>query len=530
MSACYEKSQPLTVVQNCPFSITPFGVYCSLCNIPIGSIRKINGKMIQKHCLRKNHPKDASVSFNSIAESINDGLSTHFDTVTNIDSWLTSLDATKSYSCSCGSVFANISNIKRHQRKMKAKDGNQQGDSRSHICTVDECYHTVCGRKVNKLIINEMRSSSADVIPPANMPFPPTDSHPTEIPPTAVNPPSSIDNYSDEQSCSIITQPTVQSSLTNNSYIPINIGNRRWITTTIASVREMFRPYKRINEELDPYLGPLKLIVINNSRCIMDEIKICLSYISRDINEILDMDKGLDFFLQVSTNWLQTYSREHVNSLDGKTRFKLQSFFHESLRSSMSNTNFTMRTKEITLVQELHSMIKMSWRLIHMQSRVHPIYPKLMEIIISIKQYATNYDNIGTDKATEQLVESLLLQRYFHTIFVEGKTSAYSLLFGLKVLMMRLFKEKQGSDTNETNTLSMRPCAEFGSIIGTQIHIYRLAGSSLLACTNVDCWDYIIDEISNSALCHIISPLINRVSYNNHSLYCKYTIDHQTNQ
>ena len=500
MSARDEKSHPLAVVPNCPFSITPFGVYCSLCKIPIGSIGKINGKLLQKHCLRKKHQKDTSVSFNDIAVAINAGIRAEFDGISDIDSWLTSLDTTKSYSCSCGSVFSNLSNIKRHQRKMKAKDCNQE-ESISHTCTIDECYHTVCGRKINKLTIKEMNI----VIPES--------SNNESTHPTSINCPSNLCNNSVDNSGSLITQPTIESSSsTKNTYTPINLGTRKWITTTISSVREQFRPYKRIDEELDPYLGALKLLVINNNCCILDEIKICLSYISRDINDVLDMDKGLDFFLDVSTKWLETYSREHVNMLDGKTRFKLQSFFHENLMSAMNNTNFTMRTKEVTLVQELHSMIKLSWRLIHMQQQIHPISSKLMEVITEIKQLATNYNNTGSEKATQNVVESLLLQKYFHTIFSEGKTNAYSLLFGLKTLMTRLFKEKKSHDRNEPDLLLMRPCAEFGSIISTQLHIYRLAGSSLLACTEMHGWDNIIDEISNSSLCHFVSPMINRVS------------------
>ena len=126
------------------------------------------------------------------------------------------------------------------------------------------------------------------------------------------------------------------------------------------------------------------------------------------------------------------------------------------------------------------------------------------------------FQNQVTDNVINEIISNLAIQRYFHLIFTESLCNAYSLLLGSYLITIRLFKHKKGKDPNDTPTLCMRSCAEFGSIIGTQMHLYRIGTASLLSCTEANCWDNIFKEIDNSRLCHVLSPLIKRVK-NMHS-------------
>ena len=130
---------------------------------------------------------------------------------------------------------------------------------------------------------------------------------------------------------------------------------------------------------------------------------------------------------------------------------------------------------------------------------------------VVVAQLENFYGGVANDTAVAAMIQSLYIQRYLHSILIEVMENAYFLLLGHHLIMLRLFKMKQNSTNNDNGyKLSMRSCGEFGSIISLHVHIYRLATASLLACTERRCWDRILSEAKNAALCHMFSPLINK--------------------
>ena len=212
--------------------------------------------------------------------------------------------------------------------------------------------------------------------------------------------------------------------------------------------------------------------------------------------------------------WFNTYTRDHVNSLDGRTRFKLQSFFDEYvLLGHGNNVNFTLRENIGTLIHEATLMVKLTWRLITNSIITSHLSNELYEIITYIRNLSVTSKNHVTPSLVHEVISKLAIQRFFHYIFIEQLDNAYSLLIGSHIITIRLFKLKKNTDTSMPSTLCMRSCAEYGSIIGTQMHIYRTGSASLIACTQANCWDTILQEIDDSRLCHVISPLIKRVKH-----------------
>ena len=222
-------------------------------------------------------------------------------------------------------------------------------------------------------------------------------------------------------------------------------------------------------------------------------------------------DNGLEFFTNICIKWLKEYSREHVSVLDRRIRFKLQSFFEEDVLLNADNgVNFTIREKESVLEHKLIFMIKLSWRLMNKGIGNSFLSNKLMEIVSTIKQASIKNGNKASVEAVQEFVEGLVMQSYFHSIFTECKLNAYSLLLGLKMIMIRLFR--QSKSDSEIMDINMRACGEFGSLIGTHLHIYRLCSASLIACSQAFGWDAILESIKNSTLSHTLSPMINQVS------------------
>lgn len=507
------KCVPLGIIIGIPFQVTPFGIYCGVCKIPIGAPGHTSANSLKKHCQRKRHQNESDFSFAQLAKLLNDGIDIQNEKIRDIQLWLENAPPKQYFRCSCDAEFSNRWNYTRHVSKMTMKKKDDAQATNTHTLSIHLAHMSVCGRKIKSSIIEKMKETNASKPIPQVIHQTSVSSNSTE--PTSTQFTSSaLSSNANEFASSLLTQPSTHSLSDYQIYTPVVIGDRKWITTTINTIRTMFTPYKRPDEILDPYLSALKLLVIHHSSCVFDEIVKCINYMSEgSVDSLISVDSSLEFFVEISTQWLEVYSREHVNNLDGKTRFKLQSFFDESILLGAGNSvSFTMREKESTLLKELHIMIRLSWRLAHSQPSDSPVLFELMEMIQKIKQLAIKYDN-NADMlgATQEMVESLILQKYFQIIFVEPKSNAYSLLFGLKILMMRLFKLKKNVNHQGLDDLSMRVCGEFGSIIGTQIHIYRLAGSSLIACTEANSWDVILSEIGNSSLCHIVNPMINKV-------------------
>ena len=178
-----------------------------------------------------------------------------------------------------------------------------------------------------------------------------------------------------------------------------------------------------------------------------------------------------------------------------------------------NNSCFTMRLNEEVIIDEIELIVTLSWRMIfHGISINTNLESQLKSIIEQMKMLSRKYNNNPSNKAIQECIQNLLVQQYLHLIFIESQTNAFTLLFGLNVAMIQLFKASKNKLATSKNLLELRSCGEFGSIVSTHIHIYCLASCSLLACTNSISWETILSQIDHSSLCHLLSPLINRVS------------------
>ena len=443
------------------FGVTPFGVYCFECGVPIGKGLGENvDSSLRMHVGRKSHklPNDTPIS--TISDSLMKAMSNRFGHVRNYILWVRETGIER-YKCSCGVSFAKKSNYQRH-----AKRAEKDNPESSHCLSIVKSVSSVCGRVIEETKIKEMMGRSLCV--------------------TANN-----------------------DTNTSVDYIPIQWKNKKWITMQLVDIKKIFAPYKRPNESLDPYLASLKLLTIHENDPVIGSITNTLNLLDGDRSK---NDKGLNFFMDCAEKWVKNYCREHVNVLDGQTRFHLQSYFDESVLVNPGyKLNFNMREKEDVILKEVMLIIEFSWKIHENGLSGDILNTTITEIKNEIDELEKLYGGIASDTAVQAMIQGLFIQRYLHSILIETMDNAFFLLLGHHIIMLRLFKVKK-TNTNEGDgyTLSMRSCGEFGSIISLHVHIYRLATASLLACTERRCWDGILNEAKNAPLCHMVSPLINK--------------------
>ena len=456
MSTINTATKPQKISNDHCFGVTPFGVYCLECCIPIGNWNdKSLDKALRMHILRRKHSIPDETTSTSLAQSLQHEITNRFaNNKRDYSAWFTKTNI-QSFRCTCGLSFSKSSNVTRHIKN--AERNNPKG---KHKAVCKQSVLTVCGRILDKDLIAQM---------------------------------SNVPEFSDVM----------------NEYVPLETKNNKWISMTSNNVKKIFSPYKRADENLEPYLPSLKLLAIYEDGPVIGRIKECLAFVDDDRSK---NDDTLNFFLDCNEKWIKNYCREHVNVLDGKSRFKLSSYFDETILVNAGyNQNFNMREREDVILKETLLIVAISWKLhekgLCNENLSHTL-SKLKEDVSKMEKY---YDGAVNDSTMQHMIKKMLIQYYLHCIMIEEKVNAYFLLMAHHIAMLRLFKMKKETSTGGESNLSMRSCGEFGSLLGLHIHIYRLASASLMACSQSICWEKIVNNVNDSAVCHTLSPIINKV-------------------
>ena len=386
------------------FGVTPFGIYCLDCRVPIGNINDtgiINS--VKMHICRKNHEVADGLSASSLIKALRKAIRDKFGTIDDYTPWIKDMNV-NTYKCPCGVRISSQSNMQRHIIKAETKDNTKS----IHCKLPDLSVRTVCGRVIPKDIFEAMLKK----------PFVSVRSSKSS--------PASLTTARKNDTC---------------PYIPIKTKNRQWITTTLNHVRNQFTPYVNKNESLEPYLPSLKLLTLHENGSVVDKIK---EYVGMIDGDSAISDSTLSFVLGCFEKWVKLYCREHVNVLDGKIRFQLQSFFDESiLVNSGYNLNFNMRDNEDTIWKEMKIIIELGWKLDEKKSTANNGSTLMSSLKSEIREKEDYHHSIVTDSAVQDMIQGLLLQRFLHKILTEHKDNAYHLLTGHEIIILRLFEMKK---------------------------------------------------------------------------------------
>ena len=127
----FKLESPLRVKKDLDYYVTPFGVYCNICNCPVGNLDGITNTLLRKHSSQKKHINNSEMDFINIAKLLNNKIKDEFAKC-QLNEWYYSKEIT-TYSCLCGLCFRNKSNHIRHVKKMLEK-----GDLGKHdiVCII----------------------------------------------------------------------------------------------------------------------------------------------------------------------------------------------------------------------------------------------------------------------------------------------------------------------------------------------------------------------------------------------------------
>ena len=220
--------QPFQPYPNLNFGITPFGIYCFECNLPIGNIGSsgIIGTF-RKHINRKKHHISSDQCISDLVSSLENAIKYRYGNIRNYDKWF-EMKNTAVWRCSCGLITKSHFNLTRHIES-RQEDG--------HIGKKGLGHFTTCKRTIENNTILEMMNKPVNIV--------------------------SVDTTSTSSvTLSTITSSSDRNIPLHNYCVPVKSTNNKWLTTTLEDVRKVFDKYKRLDEVLDPYLPLLKLLII----------------------------------------------------------------------------------------------------------------------------------------------------------------------------------------------------------------------------------------------------------------------------
>ena len=134
------------------FGISPFGVYCLDCCVPISDVDNDNPleNPLRMHIHRQKHTIADSISVASIAKSLEQSISDRFGHMQDFTPWIKKRNII-TFKCTCGETSKKRWNIKRHIKNVE--ENNQKA---IHQLKVTRSVLTVCGRIIEEAKIENM--------------------------------------------------------------------------------------------------------------------------------------------------------------------------------------------------------------------------------------------------------------------------------------------------------------------------------------------------------------------------------------
>ena len=224
MSVTSVTTQAIPIIDGFYLDVTPFGLYCNICQAPVGNNITFDANAIQKHSHRNHHKNTTGKSYTDIALLSRKIYNNNFRIVHNVESWI-GTDIIESFSCLCGKLFKKEGNVKRHIKQMISKDSS--ADSNSSIThsvgQTNKFQLSKCGRTVDISIIQTMKKKASK------------------------NTVSTVSSLS-----STTTQLINTYAIQRPRYLPVSANNDKWVTTTISMVCKKFNIFKRPDEDISP--------------------------------------------------------------------------------------------------------------------------------------------------------------------------------------------------------------------------------------------------------------------------------------
>jgi superfamily II DNA helicase RecQ len=416
-----------------PFSVTPFGVYCTICICPLGSGQDITTKTICRHLSQHPELKVKTLQrcqtllqseLKRLKNSKSQTLYLKFTTGSMVQKW----------ACSCSTHLFN------HQKTALFHARRAKGCNPLDIHQI-LCHTSICGRVVHP-----------DCIP---------SSHNEEL--HFLSPHHHLNTTS------------------------------RAITLNFSNTKKKLLKYELQSENIDSYVAFFHPLVVDVGDMSLDAT-LC-QFIGYCNDPILEHESELGLLLNASRNWLEEYSRLHVNMIPANTRAGIMNLGGEDIGEISCNITFSMRLGNAKLLDELDPMLKFCWR------SPDSIFNDLKEEVCFL------YQTIEDGFDFSDFIKRAIIPRFLLRILLQTQPNAFSLMLGVLFCIARGFR-KVGNDG-----VKLVSCARFASQASAQISLYRAGVCGYLAClkNNLESESKkLVVEARASAVLNLVCPQIRR--------------------
>ena len=498
------KRHPTKLNNSTYYYYTPFGAFCNLCQEPVGD-RNVSANSLKEHHYRKhannNIDSNSQLSFEFLAKLIKEKTMVLVNNTLQRD-WVyddTSRMITTWKCRTCNKQFKNKPGVKKHIKSTKHGSIDNYTNNRS--------FNTVCNRLVSFDELKEycwnqnysvtrsvMNSNLADAQlnyfnnnrygeTPAHVHLLPNGGSLSSLSSSSLNYNFKIDDF-----------------MKQHKMIP-NV--EKYMLTTVKDINHFLRKYKNDDEETDIYAEKFKSwsTQYDSLEEFDGALKENVTYLE-NIRKEDSNDDCLDIMLGSINLFVNEYSREHVNILPANVRYRVLSFNYTEDNNLSANNCFKMRDRTNDILTETNLIIKYFWKYGDLISP--ELKNKTRQEIASeqAKEHAT--EPVHIDNLYRKVLCLGIPHKVILSIVSEHLDTSFQLLFGIRFAITRLMCIK-GENSDK---LIMRSCGEFGKILSTQLHVYRLFVCSWIAMHHSNSWDEILLRLNNSTLIHTISPLI----------------------
>ena len=448
----------VTDVKNCPFMVSPFGIYCITCDSPfldsngIQTIKQLhNHKRLHKK--KKMHPFSSSESLMKSTNKALSNVKNELDLSKFLDNRID--EPINAYSCNdCKFIHKSCFSLNHH---VKAKKHSYEPKLKKH-------YRSNCSRliPVELFLSQNQNANGYDIIT------------------------TNTETVSSKLASSFIRE-----------YLSTNESTNIYIPVFTLLIKHFDNDIEKTKYFLGQYSQMLCNDVLSIPRSIMND----------------DDCKFLEFLVNGFIWWIENWANDDTHRLNAQLRNKLLKFEYNDNEGNSSQNGFNVRKKNSHVLPEIRRMITVIFSFDCTKFSDESFKIERDILLKLTKSHFKNYkQNMSRSNRTEiysEMTEKVLFQRLLLCVVRQKQQTSFELLLGIVIAICSMLTVKKVKDS--ADSIQFKTFSSVSTIFGTQLYIYRLATASILSRTlqtNQKAIDDLIIWFRDSHVINTISPLI----------------------
>ena len=352
------------------FGISPYGLFCSKCEIPITTNRRCISNHLHGYC---SHNLSSLHKF--LAQEVVNLTIVCSEEPKELAKFM-KLDTVHSrYFCPCGYNSNRKSNVERHTvtRLSQGTAYNIEDNfQRFASCSITgitrvDCYKSICGRYVPKEDFEHQNSSTILSDVSLDLASNASGSGLAHVPTTVTGSllRSRTDSFSvngsGTGSCTNVGMVSPCSKTASPAYKKAILKKN-----ALDDTKAFLKLHMNNDENYEKYVSffhPLSVLCIKENITLEDFIQHSLRLIEKPVTL---SENALSRIVQTSSTWMKEHARLEVESIPAHLRSLLIMFHYDDVQDVSRNNTFTMWHNESKLLSHLQKLLHFFWRYNHL--------------------------------------------------------------------------------------------------------------------------------------------------------------------